>query len=629
MGVLTTTEVVAIQPSSVRVRGSTTRLDIDGSHKPPPPASAPPAARDDLAVTTVQSIFRGKSARQRLRLAGLVVNAAVPCDRHERKDLETGAKRPSVLEGMVRESEAAHGGGAPLKHGRGSCHALTCIALPVETLLERVFHSLGFWIGGHPLKAFLLGWLVLIAGLPGIALLKGDDHVLFLTLDTNFLTQFSLSDHAYYADYAKVSGVFHPGRAGLFIATPTDGASALSAGFLSKLLEIRSHVYTEVRGYDGGRAYSFEDLCARNAAGECASRASGDLLGVLNVSSQADVATLGADAAGRMAAVASVTSALFPSGGVNTSGLLSVLVANSSWERGFDDWVPAATSITTHVLLAHDAVLEAAARDWEANAIKYLTERGHAHATTVRVSALMESSVGKELAQVTVAALPLIAITLFLMISYANAFLATQTRIPDHTQLLLVGHGALIPAFAGVGAFGWCGYFGLRINVICILGPFLVLACGIDCTFVFVSAMKAVGHEQTSYPKITAMSVAEGAGAITTTTATSVVAFLVAAATSTNMPGFFSFNICLALALFLNWVGFVLLFPAMQVSTSARTRRRPAPAASAPCPPSPPARRRSVTAVTPRRRDRRATATALPRGAGLQREAHRRQARRP
>ena len=54
-----------------------------------------------------------------------------------------------------------------------------------------------------------------------------------------------------------------------------------------------------------------------------------------------------------------------------------------------------------------------------------------------------------------------------------------------------------------------------------------------------------------------------GGVAATTTTLTSVSAFLIAAATSTDLPSFFSFNIGLVMVLLLNWMGMLIMFPAM------------------------------------------------------------------
>eukprot|EP00928_Gymnodinium_smaydae_P029397 TRINITY_DN22155_c0_g1_i2.p1 TRINITY_DN22155_c0_g1~~TRINITY_DN22155_c0_g1_i2.p1 ORF type:complete len:656 (+),score=65.27 TRINITY_DN22155_c0_g1_i2:213-1970(+) len=54
-----------------------------------------------------------------------------------------------------------------------------------------------------------------------------------------------------------------------------------------------------------------------------------------------------------------------------------------------------------------------------------------------------------------------------------------------------------------------------------------------------------------------------GGLAMTVTSLTSVVAFLVAAATSWNIPGFVSFNLSLAFTLLLNWIGMLFLYPAL------------------------------------------------------------------
>ena len=60
----------------------------------------------------------------------------------------------------------------------------------------------------------------------------------------------------------------------------------------------------------------------------------------------------------------------------------------------------------------------------------------------------------------------------------------------------LVIQGANVAGLAGVSSFGWMYYLGFeKINVLCICAVFLVAAVGVDCTFIFCSAMKATGPD--------------------------------------------------------------------------------------------------------------------------------------
>ena len=82
------------------------------------------------------------------------------------------------------------------------------------------------------------------------------------------------------------------------------------------------------------------------------------------------------------------------------------------------------------------------------------------------------------------------------MIAYAICFLATQTRQPDGTMVLVVALAALIPGIAGFSGFGLVAYWGYRLNVLSIIARFLVLAVGIDDAFLLTSCFRAVGHRE-------------------------------------------------------------------------------------------------------------------------------------
>ena len=138
----------------------------------------------------------------------------------------------------------------------------------------------------------------------------------------------------------------------------------------------------------------------------------------------------------------------------------------------------------------------------------------------------------------------------------------------------MVACACLIPAFAALSSFGWMGYAGQRLCILCFLAPFLALCVGVDDAFILVSSVRNQGHASnagdggggrgaTLTPAQLGDALQTGGTAITTTTATSVFAFSVAALTTLNLPGFVAFNLSLALSLALNYIGFVTLFPAM------------------------------------------------------------------
>ena len=136
-------------------------------------------------------------------------------------------------------------------------------------------------------------------------------------------------------------------------------------------------------------------------------------------------------------------------------------------------------------------------------------------------------------------------------------------------QLAAAAAATAVSGLAGFSSFGWIYYLGLeKINVLCICAVFLVAAVGVDCTFIFVSAMKAAGPDA-KIKDAMPMAMAEGASAVTLTSLTSVCAFAVSAATSGSQPAFLKFNLTMAIALTLNFVGFIFFFAGWQARATS------------------------------------------------------------
>jgi len=53
----------------------------------------------------------------------------------------------------------------------------------------------------------------------------------------------------------------------------------------------------------------------------------------------------------------------------------------------------------------------------------------------------------------------------------------------------------MVSTLAGFSGLGWLYYFGWTISILNVMAVFLVAAVGVDCTFIFCSAMKAAGPE--------------------------------------------------------------------------------------------------------------------------------------
>ena len=158
---------------------------------------------------------------------------------------------------------------------------------------------------------------------------------------------------------------------------------------------------------------------------------------------------------------------------------------------------------------------------------------------------------------------PLIAVTLVLMAGYVVLMLGTDTRIPGNSQIKLLLGATCIPALSGGASFGLLGYFGLGMTVLGTMVPFLGLAVGVDVIFLLVSSVNAVGPDVKDMEEVMVRALPRGGVAATTTTLTSVSAFTIAAATSTDLPGFLSFNLGLVMVLILSWIGMLIMLPAM------------------------------------------------------------------
>ena len=358
-----------------------------------------------------------------------------------------------------------------------------CISHGFESASERFFGKLGFWIGSKPGQAGFLGFLLLFGGLPGMWMLEGDREIMFLTIDTSFLDQFAVKGTRYMLDYQAGITEFQPVRANQLVYAPTGGGSALDLAFLKDVLEIENHILQNLtvgpRKNLNGATYDFEDVCSRAFdGGPC------DVGSVFNVidHSAASLSTL--QTLGHTNLSAAILQAEVASGH-SFKGLLLVNMGGMSRtmaEAPYSEWSP--TAVSSILPLSGDGAKKDACMGWEESLVAYAIAPTRPGAQTVTISVFTESTLDMELKNAVISGLWLILATLIVMVGYAISFLGTQTRIPGNTQMNLVSLAAIIPGLAGFGAFGWLAYLGLKMNVIVTLAPFLVLAVGLDDTFV-------------------------------------------------------------------------------------------------------------------------------------------------
>jgi len=271
----------------------------------------------------------------------------------------------------------------------------------------------------------------------------------------------------------------------------------------------------------------------------------------------------------------------------NATGVYQVSLRAIDASEPFTTWRPTTLQIAMLLAYPHDAEMTEVAVKWETAVADYITTGAHAHADAIKVSLIVESTFETAMQDSLYALTPWIFVVVGVMVLYSGTFLSTQTRTAqgEATQFSLVQQGSAVSGLAGFSAFGWIYYIGLeKINVLCICAVFLVAAVGVDCTFIFISAMKAAGPD-VKLEDAVPMAMAEGASAITLTSLTSVCAFAVSALASSSQPAFLKFNVTMAIALTLNFLGFIFFFAGWQVENEHRILK--AKADLAPCMPRP------------------------------------------
>ena len=179
------------------------------------PAGASGAANGGGSAVRQGGSTGGFQARMKLRAA---IRAVAIVNRNERR-LPNGEMRHSVAAGAKLEYEKAL-----TEVGGGCMTANTFISTKAQHFLEHHYARLGTWIGGNPRLAMLIGFIILISGLPGSFLLAGEANVLWIKFDTRMYENFAIRDNKFFKEYEDAihlnHGAHHPSRTGLLIITP-------------------------------------------------------------------------------------------------------------------------------------------------------------------------------------------------------------------------------------------------------------------------------------------------------------------------------------------------------------------------------------------------------------------------
>ena len=214
---------------------------------------------------------------------------------------------------------------------------------------------------------------------------------------------------------------------------------------------------------------------------------------------------------------------------------------------------------------------------FEKQAARDINGNGYPENALVRINQFSSSTIAMESVQIGMDNVPLIGLTLCLMAGYVVLMLGTDTRIPGNSQVKLLVGASCIPGLSGMASFGVLGYMGQGVSILGTLVPFLGLAVGVDIIFLLVSSVNSVGPHVKDMEEVMVRALPRAGAAATTTTLTSVSAFLIAAVTSTDLPSFFSFNVGLVMVLLLNWMGMLIMFPAMIILSQRNMTARPEP----------------------------------------------------
>eukprot|EP00931_Biecheleriopsis_adriatica_P089684 TRINITY_DN63773_c0_g1_i1.p1 TRINITY_DN63773_c0_g1~~TRINITY_DN63773_c0_g1_i1.p1 ORF type:complete len:944 (+),score=146.59 TRINITY_DN63773_c0_g1_i1:40-2871(+) len=438
---------------------------------------------------------------------------------------------------------------------------------------EKLFSRLGAWIGQNPFRAALSIILVYLALVPGTFLLKGDGKLFYISLDTNFLTTFTLTNSREYLDYERSTESFPDTRMVSLAETPKNGALAISAASLRASLDVESRILETLRITVEGEEYGYEDVCARSSRNSpCRATSGASLIVGQDLHAKGRLQELELMEANAsywsptkraewlVAGIPPQQRAFLPMN-LGTGNVDEFPGADASVEA-LAKWL-----IKVKVLIAGFSLEEGeSSKAFEMEA----DQLAKSWTGDVRVSVTTTASLGEECVGIGLSALPLLGGTIFAMILYVVLHLGAETRLPGHSQLLLVLLGCSIPLFSSLGALGFLGYVGLKMNILACMAPFLGIAVGVDAFFMMVTSVNSTGPVETDHSRVMALAVSRGGVAATTTTVTSIAAFIASAIASTNFPGFFSFSIALVLVLFLNWLGMLVLLPAAMVLNERR-----------------------------------------------------------
>ena len=455
-----------------------------------------------------------------------------------------------------------------------------------QTKLQTTFYKLGKWIARRPLVSMSIGFFIMVSGVPATFVLPGEANLLWVKMAAGF-EPFSLTTTEQFKDRQAANdlhdGFFVPshGRNSAIIISPKHPSTmpVFSNAFMQAALPLVMQVYA-MRVSSSDASYTFKDLCVPNGAmpistvpasySQCASAANDLFSAVRWNASEIPAAGSGVALYGvgahDFAAPLNQLNTFLNAQGINASGVLRSLVGlREESALNFRFWD--AQSLTIPFRLRDERRVPGSSRNeltdlWIKQLQSDVQSGQYVNSDTLRVTFLSDQSIGDGLQSLLNAFVPYLFLVFGVMGLYSEIFLFSQTRTNagQATQILLVMQGLVVSGAAGFSGMGWILYLGQKdIVILCCMAVFLVMAVGVDCTFIFVSAMKAAGATL-SVEEAMGHMLSEAATAVSLTTSSSVTCFLAAGLYGASQPAFLKFNLTMAVALFINYLGFIFYF---------------------------------------------------------------------
>lgn len=281
-------------------------------------------------------------------------------------------------------------------------------------------------------------------------MLKGDQQVMFLVMDTNFLRQFASRGTRYMEAYVDASQIFDTPRQNIMLHSPVRPSigNVLTLSFIKETLllerQIKQRVRSKMMTEQGRFEDTLDDLCVRTYEGaSCSWISIATLLGI-----DLDNVDRLLNEGETVHELMSKHETALQQAGVEARGLFAVTVGgltqNQSRNAPYSSWAHDVGCLQTIFTLVSAEEYRLRAQSFEQKVVEFALETyplqllGSGNKTTLRTSVFAESTLSVETANLLMGSIEMVFVTMCVMIGWALTFLGTQTRQPNETQQLLI-----------------------------------------------------------------------------------------------------------------------------------------------------------------------------------------------